>query len=86
MVDLPGSVRREISLHPQDAAEVLVDFSRALALTATCEKLPHLRFHDASEHQLIRTAATVGAGLAVYISSNGPHLPWLLQHYGCPPQ
>jgi hypothetical protein len=73
-------------LHPQDAAEVLVDFPRALALTTTCEELSHLRFHDASEHQLIRTAATVGAGLAVYISSNGPHLPWLLQHYGCPPQ
>jgi hypothetical protein len=73
-----------MALHPQDAAEVLVDFPRALALTAACEELPHLRMLVASEHKLIRSATTAGAGLPAYISPNGADSPFLFMHLVSP--
>ena len=68
------------SLHPQDAAEVLVDFSGALTLRASRKEFSNLRPLIASQHQLIRSAAAAGAGFAAYISANGPDSAFLFLH------
>lgn len=68
------------SLHPQDAAEVLVDFSRALALSASRKEFSNLRPLITSQYQLIRSAAAAGAGFAAYISANGPDSAFLFLH------
>jgi hypothetical protein len=51
-----------------------------LALGATGEELSYLRLLIAPEHQLIGSAAAAGAGLAMYISANGPDSPFLFVH------
>ena len=73
------------ALHPQDAAEVLIDFSGTLALGAPCEELSNVWMLITSQHQLIRSAATAGAGLATYVSANSPDFPLLFLHLDISP-
>ena len=74
-----------VLLHPQNTAQILIDFPRSMALTTAGEEFSCLRYFVCSEHQLIGPASAAGAGLAAYISANGTDFSFLFLH-SCPPE
>lgn len=67
-------------LHPQNASEIFVDASRALALSTAGEELSRLRRQVGAKHELIGAAPAAGTGLASQFSSNSPDLAQLFLH------
>lgn len=76
---------RVLLLHPQNAAQILIDSPRSMALTTAGKEFSCLRQFVGSEHQLVGSASAAGAGLAAHISANSPDFPFLFLH-GCPPE
>jgi len=67
-------------LHPQNASEIFVDASRALALSTAGKKFSGMSRQITAEHELIGAAPTTGTSFASQFSSYGPDLPQLFLH------
>jgi len=57
-------------LHPQDAAEVFINFFGSLALAAASEEAIRRRERVGSKHQLILPSSAKGTGLPVKFSAH----------------
>ena len=73
-------IGRAHPLHPKNTPEVLVNFSRAMALGAARKELSHVGLLYASKDELIAPAAAAGACLSMHISANRSDFSLLLEH------
>jgi hypothetical protein len=60
--------------------QVFTNIPRTVTLLTASEQLATVSFVRALKHQLIATASTGVASLAMYVSTNGSDLPFLLLH------
>jgi hypothetical protein len=68
------------SLHPEYAAEILVDLARAMTLGAARKELSHLRLLHSPKDELISLAAAAQTSFSMHISANCADFSLSLEH------